>query len=223
MIDRRSEPILLFRGRRHPCGESIGIHGGFEEPVVERFLAIAWRLQSTNGAAVAGGGRQPLPPLGAQSPFEELAQATHHKWRLTGRSDGDLEGTTPDPRRQMEGAELGVIGDVAPHAGLLGVAKHPRVGLPIVGGGEDKSPTVVGIRFVGTSFEIDFPAISHLGQRLNDLGRYDRDPRPLLDQTLHLAQGDTAASHDQAAAIPDLKSYGIQRPLHVPRTDVTRA
>jgi len=90
--------------------------------------------------------------------------------------------------------------------------EHRRVGLPVVGGGKDESPTLAGIRMVGTSFEIDFPAISHLGQRLNDLGRHDRDPRPLLDQTLNLAQGNATAPHDQAAAILDLKSDGIQRP-----------
>jgi len=112
MIDRRPEPFLLFRSRRHPRGESIRIHCGFEKSVVEGHLTITRCLKFTHGATVARGGRQPLSPLRAEPSLEELAQATHHKRRLTGRPDGDLEGTTPDPRRQVEGAQLGVVGDV---------------------------------------------------------------------------------------------------------------
>jgi len=123
----------------------------------------------------------------------------------------------------MERAQLGIVGDVAPHAGLLGVVKHCRVGLSVVGGGEDQCPTPVDIRTVGTFLEIDFPAIGHLGQWRHDLGRHDRDPRPLLDQALDLAKSDAAAPHDQAVPASNIEHHRVQGRLHTAGAHVTYA
>jgi len=130
-----------------------------------------------------------------------LAQTPHHKWCFAGRADRDLEGSAPDPGRQVEGAQLGIISDIAPDAGPLRFVEDRSIGLPVVSCRKNQRPTVAGITIVGTLLEIDFPTLGHFGQWFHNLGRYNRNPRPLLDQTLHLAQGNTATPHDQNTTV----------------------
>ena len=50
--------------------------------------------------------------------------------------DRDLQGTALDARRQVKGAELGIIGHVDPGICRSPVVEHLSVYLPVIGGGE---------------------------------------------------------------------------------------
>jgi len=145
----------------------------------------------------------------AEPPLEHLAQPPHHERRLPGRGHRQLQRPAPDPGRQLERAQLGVVGHVDPHAGGPGVVEHLPVDRAVVRCGEHQREPAGLPGLVVPRLVRDRPAPRQLGQRLDRLWRHHGHPRPLGQQPLHLAQGHAAAAHHQAASVLQAEHYRV--------------
>jgi hypothetical protein len=97
--------------------------------------------------------------------------------------------------------------------GLFSIVIHPRVDLSIVGGGKNQCPNTIGFALVCPSLEHDLSAIGHLRQWLHHIRRHHRHAGALFDQSLHLAEGDTAAAYHQTFSTSNVEHHRVQYPL----------
>jgi hypothetical protein len=179
--------------------QAVDVHGGAEEGVVAPLGGGVRQREGADRLAEARRRLHPLGPLLAEAPLEHLPQAADHEGRPAVRGDGELHRAALDPGGQVEGAELGVVGDVHPDAGLARLREHPRVGLAIVGRGEDEREPRRVPRPPAAPAQLDGAAALELGDGGDHLGGDDARERPLREHALELAERDLAPPHHEDA------------------------
>ncbi len=195
------QPLLLLGPSWHARRQILAVDGGLEEPVEARLLLRNCQAEPPHLVAEAGCRRQPLAPLGAEPLLEQPAQAPRRERSLARRADGQLQLSPANAGRQVERAQLRVVGHVGPDAGVVGIAEHLRVDRAVVGR-RHHQPEAAGLTgLVGPSLPGDPAACGQGRERRHRLRGHERDQGSLLEEALDLAQGDAAAAHHQAAPV----------------------
>ncbi len=210
-VGRRRDPRAHLRLLRRPRPQPLRGHRLGEEAVEKRLAPLGRDTAFAHHLAEARRRRRPRRPAGVEPALEQLAQPPHDERRATTGADCELQRAPLDARRQVEGAQLGVVGDVDPEARSVGVVAHAAVHLAVVGGGEHQA---VAARFALLVRALA-PDQATLGdeprERRHDRGGDDRDVGCFLQQALGLAQRDLAAADDEAAYPREAQCHRIHR------------
>jgi len=205
IIHRPLEPFPLLVFGWHPRAEAFCVYGGGEEAVVALLSTGLVDGLPAHGAPESGGCLEPFAPLLAEPTVEDLAQPADHERCPARGCDGDLERSSPHTGRKVEGAQLGVVGDIGPHSRGACFLCHLPVDLAFVCCREDESERAHLARGIGPESEGDRVLLGQRAQRLYRLGCDHGDACACLEQGLHLAQRNATATHDQAATLLEIQ------------------